>query len=125
MLVLASPFLYGARDSAYLRCVLDIGGCQLTQPLKLLNHGRNDEPKHTANDGHHKEQTDEDAEYAPRHMQSVLHELHQGIEQVGQQPRNGKGQQHAAEIVDEQQHKNHDSHIAQDADKAIKGNDLV
>ena len=82
-------------------------GC-LVQPLRenvlhlvgLLNHGRNDEIEHAADDNHDHKEGHDDAQRPYAQMELVFDEFHNRIEQIGQQPCDEEWQQHAAQIVE-------------------------
>ena len=104
-------------------------GC-LVQPLRenvlhfveLLNHGRDDEIEHAADDHHNHQESHDDAQRPDAQMELVFDEFHNRIEQIGQQPCNEEGQQHAAQIIEQQQHGQHNGADACPTNKPVECN---
>ena len=94
--VLVNPLLYGVGNAGDVGCLVDIGRHEIAQLAELLDHWRNDEPDDARHNGRDEDERDNDAEGARRHMQPVLHELHDGVEQVGYEPRHEERKQHRA-----------------------------
>ena len=58
-------------------------------------------------------------------MQFVLDERDNGEEQVGQQPSYGEGQQHTAEVAEQQEDANGEQTVAQPAHKSVESDGFV
>ena len=85
---------------------MDIGRHEGAQFAELLDHGGNDEPDYPGNYGGDENEGDDDAEGTGGHMEPILHELHDGVEQIGYEPCDEEWQQCGAEVVDDKQDTN-------------------
>ena len=105
LLVSLQPFLYGARYAIDVCRCLYVLRDEASQLLELLYHGRDDEIDHQAYHGNDGNERDNDAQCSRGDMHTILHKLHGGVEQIGQEPGNEEGQQHVAEVVHGSKHK--------------------
>ena len=124
-LYLGMVFLDQRRDIC--REVIGVGGLShpagedVAELLKLLNHRRDDEVDHSADDRQHHDHGDDDGERTYPHAHLVLHKLDDGVEQIGEEPCHTEGQQHSAEIVDQTEHTQGECHQSGAAYKQVKG----
>ena len=96
-------------------------GEAVAELLKLLNHRRDDEVDHSADDRQHHDHGDDDGERTYPYAHLVLHKLDDGVEQIGEEPCHTEGQQHSAEIVDQTEHTQGECHQSGAAYKQVKG----
>ena len=86
---------------------LDIGCYQTAQLLELLNHRWDNQIDDASHDGHHHYQRQHNAQSPAFYVHLILHKLHHGVKQISKEPRNDEGQQHTAQIVNQQQDAKH------------------
>ena len=82
--------------------LVEIFDNQWSEALKLSDHRGNDEIKNSGSDQSHKDKSDDDGYDTGGYMKFELHELHHGIEQIGNQPTNEEWEQNSAEFADKQ-----------------------
>ena len=102
--VLGNPFLDELGEVARVGLLLHILRDELTEFTDLSNHGRDDQVDDQGYHGNHDDHGDDDAQGACGHMAFLLHELHDGVEEVGQQPCYEEGQQYFTEVVHGEQY---------------------
>lgn len=83
---------------------------------------RNDEIADTCQDADNEQQGENDARNARLDTTPILDEVYDGIEQIGDEPCYKKGNQHAAEAVDEKIHHAQNDDACQNAHEAVEGN---
>ena len=88
--------------------------------IDLSNHGRDDQVDDQGYHGNHDDHGDDDAQGACGHMAFLLHELHDGVEEVGQQPRYEEGQQYFTEVVHGEQYTEYQQGNACPAYESVK-----
>ena len=86
----------------------------------LLKDGRNDEITPTHDDTHDEQHRNDDAEHTRLHVALVLDERNNRVEQVGDEPCHQKGDEHAAEPLNQQIGTNQDGDADEDAHHAVK-----
>jgi len=112
--------LYHVGDIAHDGIVRHIVDEQVLDASALFNHRRNSQEEQPREYGAYREDGTQDADDAEAQVAAVLEEFDQRKEDVGQQPRQEKGQQDVAQQSQQPDDGSHDDGTRDAADEAVE-----
>ena len=123
ILIIHPPLGDGSRNTVDMGLLADVVAGQLTQFFKLLNHRGDDEVDDATDNGNDEDERQDDTQRTGQ-VHAALHELHDWIKQVGEEPGDNKRQQHTTQIVNQQQDAQNQQACSYPAYKAVKRDGL-